>query len=87
MNIISLEDEAFYALVAKLTAEIKQQFKAKERDKWIDGEEAMQMLRIISKTTLQKLRDQDKIRYYCRLNVQKAQCHHNKQFVCYLRIG
>ena len=32
-------------------------------DKWISTEEAMQKLRISSKTTLQKLRDEGKIRF------------------------
>lgn len=32
-------------------------------DKWISTDEAMQKLRISSKTTLQKLRDEGKIRF------------------------
>lgn len=63
MNVITLEEEAFYNLYYKLVAEIKQQLGAKPRDKWIDGNEAMAMLRIKSRTTLQKLRDEGKIRY------------------------
>lgn len=63
MNVIALEEEAFYQLYAKLVADIKQQLGAKPRDKWIDGEEATRLLRISSKTTLQKLRDEGKIRY------------------------
>ena len=63
MNVITLEEEAFYQLYYKLAAEIKQQLGAKPRDKWIDGDEAMHMLRIKSKTTLQKLRDEGKIRF------------------------
>lgn len=63
MNVIALEEDAFYELYSKLVAEIKQQLGAKPRDKWIDGEEAMQILRIKSKTTLQKWRDEGKIRF------------------------
>lgn len=63
MNVITLEEEAFYNLYYKLVADIKQQLGAKPRDKWIDGNEAMAMLRIKSRTTLQKLRDEGKIRY------------------------
>ncbi len=63
MNVITLEEEAFYELYHKLVAEIRQQLGAKPRDKWIDGSEAMAMLRIKSRTTLQKLRDEGKIRY------------------------
>lgn len=58
-----LEEQAFYELVNKVVAEVRQQLGAKSRDKWIDGEEAMQVLRIKSKTTLQKLRDEGKIRF------------------------
>ena len=35
----------------------------KEKPKWISGEEAMEILTITSKTTLQKLRDQGDIKY------------------------
>ena len=63
MNVIALEEEAFYHLLNKLTAEIKQQLAAQQRDKWVDGEEAMQIMRIKSKTTLQRLRTEGKIRY------------------------
>ncbi|HRO43961.1 MAG TPA: helix-turn-helix domain-containing protein [Flavipsychrobacter sp.] len=63
MNVITLEEEAFYELYYKLVAEIKQQLGAKPRNKWIDGNEAMAMLHIKSRTTPQKLRDEGKIRY------------------------
>jgi len=56
------EDEAFYALVEMLVARIKVKEEIKE-DKWISPEEAMTKLRIKSKTTLQKLRDEGKIRF------------------------
>jgi len=63
MNVITLQEEAFYELYYKLVAEINQRLDAKPRDKWIDGSEAMAMLRIKSRTTLQKLRDEGKIRF------------------------
>lgn len=62
MQVISLEDEAFYELVRKLTDEVRAQSN-KVPDKWIDGKEAMQMLRITSPTTLQKLRDTGAIEF------------------------
>jgi hypothetical protein len=34
-----------------------------KEDKWISGEEAMKKLRITSKTTLQKFRDEGRIRF------------------------
>lgn len=62
MNVICLHDEAFYALIDKVVERIQQRPTAKE-DKWISGSEAMQKLRIQSKTTLQKLRDEGNIRF------------------------
>jgi hypothetical protein len=62
MEVICLEDEAFYALVEKVIKRVKTEQNAKE-DTWVSTEEAMQKLRISSKTTLQKLRDEGKIRF------------------------
>ncbi len=62
MEVICLEDAALYALIDKVVERINEKNKKKD-DKWISDEEAMQKLRISSKTTLQKLRDQGKIRF------------------------
>jgi hypothetical protein len=62
MQVICLEDEAFYALVEQVVQRIKSTKEIQE-DKWISAEEAMRTLRITSKTTLQKLRDEGKIRF------------------------
>jgi hypothetical protein len=62
MNVICLEDEAFYGLIDRVIERIKEKLGTKE-DKWISGEEAMRMLRISSNSTLQKLRDEGKIRF------------------------
>lgn len=62
MNVICLEDSAFYELIEKVVQRIKERQVTTE-DKWISGAEAMQKLRITSKTTLQKLRDEGKIRF------------------------
>jgi len=62
MQVICLEDQAFYALIEQVVLRIKDTTGAKE-DKWISGEEAMTLLRVTSKTTLQKLRDEGKIRF------------------------
>lgn len=62
MNVIGITDEALYELVNRLAADLRKQMPL-QRDKWIDTEEAMHMLRITSKTTLQKLRDTGQIRY------------------------
>lgn len=62
MEVICLEDEAFYSLIEKVVQRIKESKGVKE-DKWISPEEAMQKLRISSKTTLQKLRNEGKLKY------------------------
>lgn len=54
MEVICLEDTAFYALIDKVVTRIKEKEKISE-DKRIGGEEAMNKLRITSKTTLQNL--------------------------------
>ncbi|MBK7800063.1 MAG: helix-turn-helix domain-containing protein [Saprospiraceae bacterium] len=62
MEVICLEDEAFYALVESVIKRIKEK-EGKKEDRWISSEEAMNKLRIKSKTTLQKLRDEGAIRF------------------------
>ncbi|MEQ9262030.1 MAG: helix-turn-helix domain-containing protein [Owenweeksia sp.] len=62
MEVICLEEKAFYTLVETVVARIKKTEQIPQ-NKWIDGEEAMHLLNIKSKTTLQKLRDEGKIRY------------------------
>ncbi|MBK9715984.1 MAG: helix-turn-helix domain-containing protein [Saprospiraceae bacterium] len=62
MEVICLEDEAFYALIDRVVSRIKDKEGITE-DRWISTEEAMTKLRIKSKTTLQKLRDEGKIRF------------------------
>lgn len=62
MQVICLQDQAFYALIDDVVARIKAKHNV-TIDKWISPEEAMHKLRITSKTTLQKLRDEGKIRF------------------------
>ena len=61
MEVICIETEAFYSLIQ----EVIKRFQSEESvpDKWIDQPEAMKLLRIKSKTTLQKLRDEGSIRF------------------------
>ncbi|TFF36168.1 helix-turn-helix domain-containing protein [Mucilaginibacter psychrotolerans] len=62
MEVICLQEEAFYELLEKVYERLKARDKPKQ-EKWISGEEAMAKLRITSKTTLQKMRDEGKIRF------------------------
>lgn len=62
MEVVCLEEEAFYRLFDKVVAHIED--KQKDDDwAWIDGTEAMRLLNISSKTTLQKMRDEGNIRF------------------------
>lgn len=62
MEVICLEDKAFYTLIEEVVARIKSKQKD-HQDKWISAEEAMNLMKVKSKTTLQNLRDTGKIRY------------------------
>lgn len=57
-----MEDKAFYSLLDRVMERLKEKYEIKE-DKWISGDEAMKKLRITSKTTLQKFRDEGRIRF------------------------
>jgi len=62
MEVICISTEAFYSLINEVVNRIKEK-QGIHSDKWISSEEAMNKLRITSKTTLQKLRDEGKIRF------------------------
>jgi hypothetical protein len=62
MEVICLQDSAFYALVEQVVNRLKEK-QGEQKDKWISDEQAMHLLTVKSKTTLQKLRDEGKIRF------------------------
>lgn len=62
MQVICLEEAAFYALVEEVVQRIKEK-QGIQHDKWISGEEAMRKLRISSRSTLQTLRNEGRLRY------------------------
>jgi len=62
MEVICLEDSAFYILVEQVVDRLKAVHDVK-KEKWISDAEAMEILNIKSKTTLQKFRDEGKIRF------------------------
>ncbi|MCG8328584.1 MAG: helix-turn-helix domain-containing protein [Chitinophagales bacterium] len=62
LQVICLESEAFYQLIDQVIARLEKNT-APTPDQWISDQEAMQLLRITSKTTLQKYRDEGKIRF------------------------
>ena len=62
MEVVCLQKEAFYALFDKVVEHVESKRKNAPA-KWIDSVEAMIELKIKSTTTLQKLRDEVKIRF------------------------
>ena len=52
MNVIHMEEEAFYKLIEEVVARLSAEHNA-PIERWIDGEEALKMLKIKSTTTLQ----------------------------------
>lgn len=62
MEVICLQDAALYALVDKVLAQLRTEHN-KTENKWLSTDEAMQLLNVKSKTTLQNLRDEGKIRF------------------------
>jgi hypothetical protein len=62
MEVICLETKAFYELIDKVVERLESQSSDIE-NKWIDTQEAMRLLKIKSKTTLQGYRDNGDIRF------------------------
>ena len=61
MEVICLQTQAFYGLVEEVVKRLR--VKHEEKPKWIPGKQAMKMLNITSRTTLQKLRNEGLIRF------------------------
>ena len=62
MEVILIEDKAFHELLDKVLARVMAANAIKE-DKWVTEEVAMNKLKISSKSTLQKWRNEGRIRY------------------------
>ncbi len=53
MEVICLQDAAFYSLIDEVVARLKGEHKELKEDRWISDVEAMHCLNIKSKSTLQ----------------------------------
>jgi hypothetical protein len=62
MEVICLEEKAFYVLIEKVVERISEK-NSIVKERWIPEFQAMQLLNVKSKTTMQKLRDEGKIRF------------------------
>lgn len=64
MEVICLEDKAFFELVNRVIQQMQKNNPNSVNDwKWVSTNEAMNLLGISSKTTLQKIRDTGAIRF------------------------
>lgn len=61
MEVVCLETKAFYALIDEVVERMMAQ--RQEKPTWVSAEEAMEVLRIKSKTTLHKLKDEGHIKF------------------------
>ncbi len=61
MEVICLEEPAFFSLIEQVVARLKPS--DRQEDEWMAPSEAMRLLNIKSKTTLQTLRDTGQIRF------------------------
>jgi Helix-turn-helix domain len=85
MNVICLNEDAFYTLIDIVVERVRAK-ETYERE-WVSPKEAMAILNIKSKTTLQKLRDEGKVEYsqigrkliqYKRISLLNYINHHKK---------
>ncbi|OEK03014.1 hypothetical protein BFP97_16445 [Roseivirga sp. 4D4] len=66
MNVICLEEEAFHSLIEEVVKRMSAKVSIVEQEadwKWISDVQAMELLKIKSKTTLQELRDNGEVRF------------------------
>lgn len=61
MEVVCLESHALDKLIDSVVERLMEQ--RKEKPKWLSGSEAMSLLKVSSKTTLQKLKNEGHIKY------------------------
>ena len=61
MEVVCLETKAFYELIDEVVERMMKEHK--QESKWVSGEEAMDILKISSKTTLHKLKNEGHLKF------------------------
>lgn len=61
MEVICLDTKAFYSLLDEVVEKMMKE--RKQESKWVSTEEAMEILKITSKTTLHKLKNEGHIKF------------------------
>ena len=62
MEVICLQDRAFYQLIDEVVERVMEKHQVSEPP-WVSPEEAMSILNVKSKTTMQELRDTGRVRF------------------------
>jgi hypothetical protein len=62
MQVICLEEVAFYALVEQVVERLREKHN-EPNAKWVHEVDAMKLLNVRAKSTMQKLRDEGRIRF------------------------
>lgn len=62
MEVICLEDVAFYELIDQVVARLEGK-STNKNEKWINEEQAMALLNVKAKSTMQNMRNEGKIRF------------------------
>jgi len=62
MEVICLQDEAFYNLIEEVVDRLKEKFET-QNEVWVTPERAMELLNVKAKSTMQILRDTGAITY------------------------
>lgn len=62
MEVISIEEQSFYKLIDTVLAEMQEKF-GNQKPEWLSEKDTMQLLGVRSKSTLQKLRDTDAVKF------------------------
>ena len=63
MKVILIDDEAFLELLDRVLQHVEQKIAQEKKNNWLTPKQTMKALNISSKTTLQRYRDEGKIRY------------------------
>jgi rRNA-processing protein FCF1 len=63
MKVILIDEDAFFELFERVLDHVETKLEHQEQNNWLTPSQAMKKLNITSKTTLQRYRDEGKVRY------------------------
>jgi len=80
VEVICLQSEALYKLVDDVVEKMMEQ--RQEQPEWLSGDETMELLKITSRTTLQKLKNEGHIKFS--QPMKKLVLYHRQSILDYL---